>query len=280
MALPLDGVKVLDFTAIMAGPYCTLMLADMGADVVKIEAFPEGDGSRRFDPKVNGESYCFAVLNRNKQSVGLNMKDARGKEIFMKLARDADIIMENYRPGRHPQARDRLRIRQGDQPGHHLLLGVRLRPDRALQPEGRLRHNRAGHERDHDHDRRAGRPSREGRHSDERHRGGLDGALLDTGRVHQAPEDRRGRLSRHLSPGSGPRVDVLGSRRFLRGRGVADRHRHAPPALDAVPGLPHAGRLRYRRGRTTKSCGRLSAGRCSSARRCWRTRASRRLPRA
>jgi crotonobetainyl-CoA:carnitine CoA-transferase CaiB-like acyl-CoA transferase len=99
MALPLDGVKVLDFTAIMAGPYCTLMLADMGADVVKIEAFPEGDGSRRFDPKVNGESYCFAVLNRNKQSVGLNMKDARGKEIFMKLARDADIIMENYRPG-------------------------------------------------------------------------------------------------------------------------------------------------------------------------------------
>ena len=87
------------WAAIMAGPYCTLMLADMGADVVKIEAFPEGDGSRRFDPKVNGESYCFAVLNRNKKSVGLNMKDARGKEIFLQLARDADIIMENYRPG-------------------------------------------------------------------------------------------------------------------------------------------------------------------------------------
>jgi crotonobetainyl-CoA:carnitine CoA-transferase CaiB-like acyl-CoA transferase len=97
--LPLNGVKILDFTAIMAGPYCTLMLADMGAEVVKIEAFPEGDGSRRFDPKVNGESYCFAMLNRNKKSVGLNMKDARGKEIFLKLARDADIIMENYRPG-------------------------------------------------------------------------------------------------------------------------------------------------------------------------------------
>lgn len=99
MALPLEGVKVLDFTAIMAGPYCTLMLADMGADVTKIESFPEGDGSRRFDPKVNGESYCFAVLNRNKRSVALNLKDARGKEVFMKLARDADIIVENYRPG-------------------------------------------------------------------------------------------------------------------------------------------------------------------------------------
>lgn len=99
MALPLEGVKVLDFTAIMAGPYCTLMLADMGAEVTKIESFPEGDGSRRFDPKVNGESYCFAVLNRNKRSVAVNLKDARGKEVFMKLARDADIVVENYRPG-------------------------------------------------------------------------------------------------------------------------------------------------------------------------------------
>jgi crotonobetainyl-CoA:carnitine CoA-transferase CaiB-like acyl-CoA transferase len=99
MALPLEGVKVLDFTAIMAGPYCTLMLADMGAEVIKIEAFPEGDGSRKFDPKVNGESYCFAVLNRNKKSVALNMKDERGKDVFLKLARDADIVIENYRPG-------------------------------------------------------------------------------------------------------------------------------------------------------------------------------------
>jgi len=99
MALPLEGVKLLDFTAIMAGPYCTLMLADMGADVVKIESFPEGDGSRRFDPKVNGESYCFAVLNRNKRSIALNLKDPRGKDVFMKLARDADIVIENYRPG-------------------------------------------------------------------------------------------------------------------------------------------------------------------------------------
>lgn len=99
MALPLDGVKVLDFTAVMAGPYCTLMLADMGAEVTKIETFPDGDASRQFDPKVNGESYCFAVLNRNKKSLALNLKDARGKDVFMKLARDADIVVENYRPG-------------------------------------------------------------------------------------------------------------------------------------------------------------------------------------
>ena len=99
MTLPLEGARILDFTAVMAGPYCTLMLADMGAEVVKIETFPGGDGSRRFEPQVNGESYCFAVLNRNKKSLALNLKDARGKDVFMRLARDADIVLENYRPG-------------------------------------------------------------------------------------------------------------------------------------------------------------------------------------
>jgi crotonobetainyl-CoA:carnitine CoA-transferase CaiB-like acyl-CoA transferase len=99
MALPLEGVKVLDLTSVMAGPYCCMVLGDMGAEVLKIENFPEGDASRRFDPKVNDESYCFAVLNRNKKSLGLNLKDARGKEIFMKLAAQADVITENFRPG-------------------------------------------------------------------------------------------------------------------------------------------------------------------------------------
>ena len=99
MPLPLEGITVLDLTTVMAGPYCTMVLGDMGANVIKVENFPEGDGSRRFDPKVNGESYCFAVLNRNKRSVGLNMKDTRGKEIFLKLAAKADIITENFRPG-------------------------------------------------------------------------------------------------------------------------------------------------------------------------------------
>lgn len=99
MALPLEGVKVLDLTSVMAGPYCTMVLGDMGAEVIKVENFPEGDASRSFNPKVNDESYCFAVLNRNKKSVALNMKQARGKEIFLKLAASADIIAENFRPG-------------------------------------------------------------------------------------------------------------------------------------------------------------------------------------
>jgi crotonobetainyl-CoA:carnitine CoA-transferase CaiB-like acyl-CoA transferase len=99
MALPLEGVKVLDLTTIMAGPYCTMVLGDMGAEIIKIENFPEGDGSRRFDPKINDESYCFAVLNRNKKSIALNMKDPQGIDIFRRLAAKADIITENFRPG-------------------------------------------------------------------------------------------------------------------------------------------------------------------------------------
>lgn len=99
MALPLEDVNVLDLTNILAGPYCSMVLGDMGADVIKIENFPEGDASRRFDPKINDESYCFAVLNRNKKSLALNLRDPRGKEIFNALAARADIITENFRPG-------------------------------------------------------------------------------------------------------------------------------------------------------------------------------------
>lgn len=99
MALPLEGVKVLDLTTVMAGPYCSMVLGDMGAEIIKVENFPEGDASRRFDPKINDESYCFAVLNRNKKSIALDMKNPRGKEIFMQLAAKADIIAENFRPG-------------------------------------------------------------------------------------------------------------------------------------------------------------------------------------
>ena len=99
MALPLEGVRVLDLTNVMAGPYCTMVLGDMGAEVVKIENPPEGDTTRRFEPQVNGESYCFAVLNRNKKSLALDLKHPRGKEIALELAARADIVAENFRPG-------------------------------------------------------------------------------------------------------------------------------------------------------------------------------------
>jgi len=98
MPLPLEGVRVLDLTNVMAGPYCSMVLGDLGAEVIKLEN-PDGDSTRKFEPRVNDESYCFAVLNRNKKSISLDVKDPRGKEILLRLAARSDIMMENFRPG-------------------------------------------------------------------------------------------------------------------------------------------------------------------------------------
>ncbi|GCL71882.1 CoA transferase [Paenibacillus naphthalenovorans] len=96
--LPLHGMKVLDLTQFLAGPYCTLILADLGAEVTKVERFPGGDDSRRVGPFKNGEGYCFAMPNRNKRSIALDLKNEKGKHIFMKLAEKADVVIENFRP--------------------------------------------------------------------------------------------------------------------------------------------------------------------------------------
>lgn len=97
--LPLNQIKVLDISQIMAGPYCTMVLADMGADVIKVEKFNGGDDSRQMGPYVNDESTCFSQINRNKKSISLNLKDERAREIFYRLAKEADVIVENYRTG-------------------------------------------------------------------------------------------------------------------------------------------------------------------------------------
>jgi crotonobetainyl-CoA:carnitine CoA-transferase CaiB-like acyl-CoA transferase len=99
MSLPLDGVKVLDLTRYLSGPYCTMILGDLGADVTKIERFPNGDDVRRLGPHINGESYCFASVNRHKKSLALDLKSERGREIVGELVDEADIVVENFRPG-------------------------------------------------------------------------------------------------------------------------------------------------------------------------------------
>jgi crotonobetainyl-CoA:carnitine CoA-transferase CaiB-like acyl-CoA transferase len=97
--LPLENFKVLDLTRFLAGPYCTMVLAELGANVVKVERFPGGDDSRRLDPMVNGESYAFAMPNRSKRSLALDLKSDAGRELFLRLAGDADLVIENFRPG-------------------------------------------------------------------------------------------------------------------------------------------------------------------------------------
>jgi crotonobetainyl-CoA:carnitine CoA-transferase CaiB-like acyl-CoA transferase len=97
--MPLDGVRVLELANFMAGPYAGMLLADMGADVVKVENPRGGDFARGNPPFVNGEGAGFMALNRNKRSLTLNLKHPRGKEIFLDLAREADVVLENFRPG-------------------------------------------------------------------------------------------------------------------------------------------------------------------------------------
>lgn len=97
---PLAGLKVIELSHIMAGPMCGLLLADMGADVIKVEKVPGGDDSRRMvPPKVDDESAAFMMLNRNKRGTAINLKTEAGKNVLRKILRTADVLIENYRPG-------------------------------------------------------------------------------------------------------------------------------------------------------------------------------------
>ena len=98
--MPLEGVKVLDLTQIMAGPYCTMMLADMGADVVKVEKPNGGDDTRRMGPPfIEGESAAFLGINRNKRSIVIDLRSDPGRELAQRMARQSDILVQNFRPG-------------------------------------------------------------------------------------------------------------------------------------------------------------------------------------
>lgn len=98
---PLDGVVVLDFTRVYAGPYCAMLLADFGADVIKVERKDLGDDSRQFLPLVEGrnESGYFLYYNRNKKSIELDLKDARARELVYRICPQVDVVIENFAPG-------------------------------------------------------------------------------------------------------------------------------------------------------------------------------------
>lgn len=99
MAKPLEGVVVLDLSRVLAAPYTGMILADMGADVIKIERPGKGDDSRAYGPFKNGESVYYMSLNRGKRSMTLNMKSEEGKQILKDLVKQADVLVENFRGG-------------------------------------------------------------------------------------------------------------------------------------------------------------------------------------
>ena len=97
---PIAGMRVLELAQIMAGPTCGMMLADMGADVIKVEKLPGGDDARSYsEPRINGVSAPFLIQNRNKRGIALNLKLAHGREILLRLVRNADVLTENFRRG-------------------------------------------------------------------------------------------------------------------------------------------------------------------------------------
>lgn len=96
---PLDGITVLDFSRVLAGPYCTMVLVDLGARVIKVEKIGTGDDTREFGPFLEGESAYFSCFNRNKESIVLDIKSPRDRELLERLLDESDVLVENFRPG-------------------------------------------------------------------------------------------------------------------------------------------------------------------------------------
>ena len=96
---PLSGITIIDLSRILAGPYCTLLLAELGARVIKVEPPQQGDDARHYGPFKNGKSAYFASVNRGKESIALDLKSPPGREIFERLLDKADAVVENFRPG-------------------------------------------------------------------------------------------------------------------------------------------------------------------------------------
>jgi len=97
--MPLSGFTILDLSRVISGPFCTMLLADMGAEVIKLETLPDGDPIRGQGAMREGLSYYFATFNRNKKSITLNLKEAEGRKIFEKLVARSDVVVDNFRPG-------------------------------------------------------------------------------------------------------------------------------------------------------------------------------------
>jgi alpha-methylacyl-CoA racemase len=99
MLSTLSAVRVLDLSRLLPGPFCSLILADLGAEVIRVESHLVGDPMRLTEPKVGGESCYFMSLNRNKKSLAVNLKRDEGRQVFLRLAHTADVIIEGFRPG-------------------------------------------------------------------------------------------------------------------------------------------------------------------------------------
>ena len=143
---PLAGIRVLDLTRVLAGPFCAMMLGDMGAEVIKVEEPGKGDDTRGWPPFVGGEATYFMSVNRNKKSLTLNLKAPEGQEILRGAGRArADVVLENFRPGTMERLGFGYEALAAAEPPARVLLDLRLRRERARRPcAARLRPDRPG----------------------------------------------------------------------------------------------------------------------------------------
>ena len=154
---PLAGMRVLDVTTSIAGPYCAQALAALGADVIKVERPDTGDDGRAWGPPFwDGEGTMFLSANAGKRSLAISLRDARGREALLRLAEGADVFLQSLRPGLAERLGLGADARARAQPAARLLLGRRVRPRRAAAPRARLRRAHAGRGRSDLDDRRAG----------------------------------------------------------------------------------------------------------------------------
>ncbi len=99
MPKPLANIRVLDLTRVLVGPYCTMILSDLGAEIIKLEIPGKGDDSRNFGPFIENRSLYYLSINRGKKSISLNLKHPQGKRMFLEMVKHADVVVENFRPG-------------------------------------------------------------------------------------------------------------------------------------------------------------------------------------
>ena len=128
----------MDMTWALAGPFCSMILADLGAEVIKVENPEEGDPSRKNFPFIKGVSSYFLSVNRGKKSITVNLRHAKGKEIILGLARKSDILVENFRPGVIGPPGPGLQGDPGSQPPDHLRRLLGIRSDEPLCPPSGL----------------------------------------------------------------------------------------------------------------------------------------------
>ena len=250
-------MKVLELAQIMAGPTCGMMLADLGADVIKVERVPGGDDTRRMDrPSVSGESASFMAMNRNKRGIALNLKLPAAQEALKRMAARADVITENYRQGTMEKLGVGYESLRKINPALIYCSISGYRPHRPVRRQGRLRPHRAGHVGADGRHRRAGRaPAKSGGPVCDINAGILgalgvvsayvhrlktgEGQLVETSLFEAGIQQMYWQAAIYFATGEVPGPDRLGAHplRALpgvpRGRRLAEHRRRQPGELGA-----------------------------------------------